>query len=181
MVLNKAKIFISILILKKYYLYRLFYLFYKNYIRSTLFVNMSPKILIILIFFFISFYTSFGQNGKVIINQSDKLDSVIKLKRELNSKILNLRIQIYSGDRENAESIIKEYVEFYNDTTANLIYETPNYKVWVGNYYTQLQADKKIIEIRKKFKSAFIFRPEAVEPIEEDANKNAEEDELKLD
>tara|TARA_B100001121_G_scaffold59689_1_gene52571 strand:- start:3956 stop:4384 length:429 start_codon:yes stop_codon:yes gene_type:complete len=142
---------------------------------------MSPKILIILIFFFISFYTSFGQNGKVIINQSDKLDSVIKLKRELNSKILNLRIQIYSGDRENAESIIKEYVEFYNDTTANLIYETPNYKVWVGNYYTQLQADKKIIEIRKKFKSAFIFRPEAVEPIEEDANKNAEEGELKLD
>ena len=117
----------------------------------------------------------------MIINQSDKLDSVIKLKRELNSKILNLRIQIYSGDRENAESIIKEYVEFYNDTTANLIYETPNYKVWVGNYYTQLQADKKIIEIRKKFKSAFIFRPEAVEPIEEDANKNAEEDELKLD
>ena len=102
-------------------------------------------------------------------------------KRELNSKILNLRIQIYSGDRENAESIIKEYVEFYNDTTANLIYETPNYKVWVGNYYTQLQADKKIIEIRKKFKSAFIFRPEAVEPIEEDANQNEEEDELKLD
>ena len=181
MVLNKAKIFISILILKKYYLYRLFYLFYKNYIRSTLFVNMSPKILIILIFFFISSYTSFAQNGKVIINQSYKLDSVIKLKRELNSKILNLRIQIYSGDRENAESIIKQYIEFYNDTTADLIYETPNYKVWVGNYYTQLQADNKIVEIRKKFKSAFIFRPEAVEPIEEDANKNEEEDEFKLD
>ena len=132
---------------------------------------MSLKNQLLLIFFLISFYTSFGQDGKILINKSDKLNSVVKLKKELNSKTLNLRIQIYSGDRENAKSIIREYIEFYNDTTADLIYETPNYKVWVGNFYTQLQADKKILEIRKKFKSAFIFRPELVKPIEENANK----------
>ena len=115
-----------------------------------------------------SCYASFAQDGNIKINQSNKLDSIIKLKKELNSKIQNLRIQIYSGDRENSESIIKEYIEAFNDTTADIIYETPNYKVWVGNFYTQLQADREILEIRKKFRSAFIFRPELKEIIEDE-------------
>ena len=96
--------------------------------------------------------TLFGQNGSIKINQSNKLDSIIKLKKELNSKIQNLRIQIYSGDRENAEKIIQEFNEIFNDTSADVIYETPNYKVWVGNYYTQLEADKRLIEIRNPSK-----------------------------
>jgi len=108
-----------------------------------------------------------GQNGNTIINKSYKLDSIIKLKKELNSKIQNLRIQIYNGDRTNAELIIKEYIDNFNDTTADIIYETPNYKIWVGNYYTQLEADKNLIKIRKKFSSAFIFRPELIEEMDE--------------
>lgn len=109
----------------------------------------------------------FGQNGKITVNKSNKLDSIIKLKKELNSKIQNLRIQIYNGDRENAELVMKEYIEIFKDNSANIIYETPNYKIWVGNFYTQLEADKKLIEIRKKFKSAFIFRPELTEIIDD--------------
>ena len=126
------------------------------------------KIKIFFITILLSYYSSFAQGGNIKINQSNKLDSIIKLKKELNSKIQNLRIQIYSGDRENSESIIKEYIEAFNDTTADIIYETPNYKVWVGNFYTQLQADREILEIRKKFRSAFIFRPELKEIIEDE-------------
>ena len=122
--------------------------------------------------------TLFGQNGNIKINQSSKLDSIIKLKKELNSKIQNLRIQIYSGDRENAEQIIEEFIEIYNDTKADVIYETPNYKVWVGNYFTQLEADKRLIEIRKKFRSAFIFRPELQEIIEDEIKKEEDQESL---
>ena len=125
--------------------------------------------------------TLFGQNGNIEINQSNKLDSIIKLKKELNSKIQNLRIQIFSGDRDNAEQIIKEFIEIFNDTTADVIYETPNYKVWVGNYYTQLEADKKLIEIRKKFRSAFIFRPEIQEIFEDEIDEKLEQDKLIID
>ena len=125
--------------------------------------------------------TLFGQNGNIEINQSNKLDSIIKLKRELNSKIQNLRIQIYSGDRDNAEQMIKEFIEIFNDTTADVIYETPNYKVWVGNYYTQLEADKRLIEIRKKFRSAFIFRPEIQEIFEDEIDEKLEQEKLIID
>ena len=111
--------------------------------------------------------TLFGQNGSIKINQSNKLDSIIKLKKELNSKVQKLRIQIFNGDRENAELVMKEYLEIFNDTSASIIYETPNYKIWVGNFYNQLEADKRLIEIRKKFRSAFIFRPELTEIIDD--------------
>ena len=138
---------------------------------------------IIIFFTIISLYSTalFGQNGNIEINQSNKLDSIIKLKKELNSKIQNLRIQIYSGDRDNAEQMIKEFIEIFNDTTADVIYETPNYKVWVGNYYTQLEADKKLIEIRKKFRSAFIFRPEIQEIFEDEIEEKLEQEKLIID
>ena len=108
-----------------------------------------------------------SQNGKITVNQSSKLDSIIKLKKVLNSKVQKLRIQIFNGDRENAELVMKEYLEIFNDTSANIIYETPNYKIWVGNFYNQLEADKRLIEIRKKFRSAFIFRPELAEIVDD--------------
>ena len=136
---------------------------------------------ILFIGFLISIYPIFGQNGSVSINQSKRLDSVINLKKELNSKIQNLRIQIYNGDRENAEQIIKEFIEVFNDTLADVIYETPNYKVWVGNYYTQLEADKRLIEIRKKFRSAFIFRPEFQEIIDDEINEQEDQEILNID
>ena len=139
------------------------------------------KIIIFFMIISISSTTLFGQNGSIKINQSNKLDSIIKLKKELNSKIQNLRIQIYSGDRDNAEQTIQEFIEIFNDSTADVIYETPNYKVWVGNYYTQLEADKRLVEIRKKFRSAFIFRPELQEIFEDEIEEKLEQEKLIID
>jgi hypothetical protein len=109
------------------------------------------------------FSYGFPQIGEVKINKSEKLEKIIQIKKELNKKIQNLKIQIYNGDRNQAETIKVEYIETFNDTSAKMIYETPNYKVWVGNFFTQIEADKYLLKIRKKYKSAFIFRPEYYE------------------
>ena len=122
---------------------------------------------ILFFFLLISVFQIFGQNGEITIVKSNELDSIIKLRKELNSEIQNLRIQIYNGDRANAELIMKEYIEIFNDTSANIIYETPNYKVWVGDFYTQLEADGKLTDIRKKYRSSFIFRPEIAKIVNE--------------
>ena len=118
---------------------------------------------------------SFGQNSEIIVIKSNKLDSIVKLRKELNSKTQNLRIQIYNGNRENAELKMKEYLEVFNDTSANIIYETPNYKIWVGDFFTQLEADRKLIKIRKRFRSAFIFRPEIAKIVDEIENEDSAE------
>ena len=132
----------------------------------------NKKLNLIILFITIPFWSVNSQNGYVKINKSEKLEKIILLKKDLNSKIENLKIQIYNGNREQAEKIKEEYIEKFNDSVVKIIYETPNYKVWVGSFFTQLEADKFLLKIRKKFKSAFIFRPEYLSDDNNEENIN---------
>lgn len=132
----------------------------------------NKKLNLIILLFVIPFWSVNSQNGNVKINKSEKLEKIILLKKDLNSKIENLKIQIYNGNREQAEKIKEEYIEKFNDSVVKIIYETPNYKVWVGSFFTQLEADKFLLKIRKKFKSAFIFRPEYLSDDNNEENIN---------
>ena len=138
---------------------------------------MTTKINIFSVILLLSFFSGFSQKGEVQINKSVKLEKIISLKKELNKKIQNLKIQIYNGNRDQAELIKEEYIKLFDDSTATLIYETPNYKVWVGNFFTRIEADKSLLKIRKKFKSAFIFRPEYYDMEFEEERKEEETDE----
>tara|TARA_B100001094_G_scaffold252280_1_gene250270 strand:- start:207 stop:632 length:426 start_codon:yes stop_codon:yes gene_type:complete len=138
---------------------------------------LTTKINIFSVILFLSFFSGFSQKGEVQINKSIKLEKIISLKKELNKKIQNLKIQIYNGNRDQAEMIKEEYMKLFDDSTATLIYETPNYKVWVGNFFTRIEADKSLLKIRKKFKSAFIFRPEYYDMEFEEESKEEETDE----
>ena len=82
------------------------------------------------------------------------------------------------GFSKQTKTLLQEFIEIFNDTIADVIYETPNYKVWVGNYYTPLEADKRLIEIRKKFRSAFIFRPEIQEIFEDEIDEKLDQEKL---
>mgnify|MGYP001257398536 FL=1 len=132
----------------------------------------NKKLNLIILLIAIPFWSVNSQNGYVKINKSEKLEKIILLKKDLNSKIENLKIQIYNGNREQAEKIKEEYIEKFNDSVVKIIYETPNYKVWVGSFFTQLEADKFLLKIRKKFKSAFIFRPEYLSDDNNEENIN---------
>ena len=101
----------------------------------------------------------FSQDGKVIINMDTTLVKLIQLKKEVNSEIEKYKIQIFSGNRNDAENTISEYKILYNDSSAIIKYEAPNYKIWIGNYYTLIEAEKEILKLRKKYPNAFIFKP----------------------
>ena len=96
----------------------------------------------------------------VQINQDGRIDSLVKLKKEMNKNLFNLKIQIFSGKRAEALELIDNHDnDSYAGTSIELVYETPNYKVWIGDFFTQLEADKKLLKIKKKYPEAFIFRP----------------------
>ena len=69
-------------------------------------------------------------------------------------------IQLYYGELNKANSVIRKYRNLYAAWPASIEYETPNYKVWVGNYATRLEADRALIEIQREFSAAFILKPE---------------------
>lgn len=106
---------------------------------------------------------SLAQEGRVTVNQDEMIPQLIALKTQMvkDSRIgERFRIQLFSGDNSQASKVIKEYRTLYPNWPSTIVYETPNYKVWVGNFRTSLEADRALMEIKNTFPAAFRFRPE---------------------
>ena len=67
-------------------------------------------------------------------------------------------IQIYYGGLEEADSILEDFREKYQEIKSNLIFETPNYKVRIGEYKDMNIASQKLEEIRRIYPSSFIIK-----------------------
>ena len=66
-------------------------------------------------------------------------------------------IQLYYGNLKEAENILKDFKEKFPNWEANLSFETPNYKVQVGNYKDYYFGMSKLKEIKGNYPSAFLL------------------------
>ncbi|MFL1010736.1 SPOR domain-containing protein [Flavisericum labens] len=105
---------------------------------------------------------SFSQEGGVEVNQDKKIDILLNLKKEMNKNENDsdrYKIQVYSGNRSGAREAQSEFSKSFSDWNPSMQYETPNFKVWAGNFRTRLEADRALLNIKRKFPAAFIFKP----------------------
>jgi len=100
-----------------------------------------------------------AQEGIVTVNQDKQIDALLRIKKEVNRTEAKYKIQIYNGNRSGAEEARLEFRKSFLDWSTNMKYETPNYKIWVGNFKTRLEADRALLKVKKKFANAFIFKP----------------------
>ncbi len=101
-------------------------------------------------------------DGVVTIDVDSKVEKLIAAKIKLNKSTSDdefYKIQIYSGNLNEAEEVKKEFKKKYYDWSCNISFESPNYKVRVGKFRTRLEADKQLLEIRKKYSNAFLLTP----------------------
>jgi hypothetical protein len=123
--------------------------------------NFKTIILSTVCFAFTVAYTN-AQQGNVTIQQDEKITTLLDLKKDMNKNENDsdrYKIQVYSGNRTGAHEAKKEFNETFVSWKPIIEYETPNFKIWAGNFRTRLEADRALKEIKKKFSSAFIFRP----------------------
>ena len=118
---------------------------------------------IVVFFYLFLFITSsvFGQENNQSINQDSSITKLLKLRTEYNKKVFEssfYSIQIYYGDLKEADSILKVFSEEFEEIETSLIFETPNYKVRVGNFKNIIDASKNLESIKRKFRSAFILK-----------------------
>ena len=117
------------------------------------------NVTIILFFSFILTPLAHAQEGVVQVNQDEEIETLIRLKKEVNKTKVNYRIQIFNGTRNEALKARSDFRKSFSDWSTFMRYETPNYKIWVGNFKTRLDADRALLKIKREFKSAFIFKP----------------------
>ena len=119
-----------------------------------------------LLYFFIlsSFFcfTSNGQENKTTISVDPKIDQLLKEKRKLNTGLFlneGYKIQIFYGNSEESKKKLIEFKKEFKDLDGTIIFNSPNYKVWIGNFKTRIEVEKAMVDIKKKYPTALIIKP----------------------
>ena len=100
-----------------------------------------------------------AQQGEVNVDQDSDIDKLLEYKKDIKtSKVY--KIQVYqSTDPDKADREKSNFLNTYNEWPVEIVWNTPNYKVWVGNFATRLEADRALVKIKKEYMYALIFQP----------------------
>ena len=116
-----------------------------------------------LLFFFLFLCSkSIAQANKITVTQDPKFEQLLNEKRKINSSITvndRYKIKIYNGDNENSRKKLIEFKKENVNFDATIVFSTPMYKVWVGNFKTRIEAEKNLTDLKKKYPTAFLIKP----------------------
>ena len=125
--------------------------------------QIASKLFIASILFIFICGNSFAQSATLTVHQDPKITELLNLKKELekeNKLSDGYTIQLYYGELDKASQILIKYRSSFAQWPASIEYETPNYKVWAGNFSSRIEAERALLDVQKNFSSAFILRPD---------------------
>ncbi len=125
--------------------------------------KLTEKTTLFFIFAFsISNQIFYAQEGNTTLNQDPKFEQLLNEKRKINSSITvndRYKIQIYNGDSETSKKALTDFRKEFKNFDGTIVFSTPLYKVWVGNFKSRIEAERNLIEIKKKYATAFLIKP----------------------
>jgi len=102
-------------------------------------------------------------SGEVQLIQEKKLDEILMLFMDQNRKLGGIPcywIRIYSGSghnsREEANLTKARFLNKYEGIRIKVIYDDPNFKVYVGGYRSKSETLKVLNTIKKDFRNPFM-------------------------
>ena len=73
-------------------------------------------------------------------------------------KIEGYRVQLYSGNRVKAKEMRKKALQSFPDIFTEITYAAPDFKTQMGNFRTELEAEKYLQQIRVVFPGSFVVK-----------------------
>jgi len=100
-----------------------------------------------------------AQQGEVTISQDSDIEKLLEYKKDIKTAKI-YTIQVYdSTDPDKAQREKANFLISYDEWPVEIVWNTPNYKVWVGNFATRLEADRAWAKIKKKYMNANVLQP----------------------
>jgi hypothetical protein len=98
----------------------------------------------------------------------------IEKSKSADKKIMGYRIFVgFSAKRVDATEILNKAEEKFSETHgAILIYDEPNFKVYVGTFATAAEADAALADVKKEFPNARKLRMQIPNPAYKDSPSN---------
>jgi hypothetical protein len=103
-----------------------------------------------------------AQDDKTTLSQDAKFEQMLAEKRKINTSITvndRYKIQIYNGDSETAKKTLIDFKKDFKNLDGTIVFSTPAYKVWVGNFRSRIEAERNLVDLRKKFPNALLIKP----------------------
>lgn len=104
----------------------------------------------------------FSQTKETSIEQDEKIKKLLLEKRKNNSGITindKFKIQIFFGNIEESKKTLLAFKKEFPLLDGTIIFSNPSYKVWAGSFKSKIEAEKSLINIKKKYPSAVIIEP----------------------
>lgn len=73
-------------------------------------------------------------------------------------KLDGYRIQIYNGNRSTCLQKRSDFLRKFPNITPYTLYESPEYRVQVGDFRTRLEADKYLRKVLPLFPGSFVLK-----------------------
>lgn len=110
--------------------------------------------------FFLNFNILFSQ--QVTVEQDPKFEQLLAEKRKINAAITvnnRYKIQLFSGASEDAKKMLALFRKDNKQYDATIVFSTPLYKVWVGNFKSRIEAERNLLLLKKKYPNALVVKP----------------------
>lgn len=100
--------------------------------------------------------------GKVNYHQDQRIERLMDDLSRKKHALRGFRVQIFLGDRPQAEELRRNFLIKHPDVPAYMPYQAPNFKVRVGDCRTRLEAEKLRQSIKEEFPGAYLV-PDEIE------------------
>lgn len=104
----------------------------------------------------------FSQEENITVSQNPKFENLLNEKRKINTSItVNdiYKIQIFNGDIESSKKILIDFKKEFLNLDGTIVFYTPTYKVWVGNFKTKIEAERNLLLLKNKYPNSLIIQP----------------------
>lgn len=106
--------------------------------------------------------SAYSQEKNIKVTQDPKFEQLLAEKRKINSSLTvneRYKIQVYSGDSETAKRTLSDFKKEFKNLDGTIVFNTPTYKVWIGNFKTKIEAERNLNDLRKKYPNALVIKP----------------------
>ncbi len=101
--------------------------------------------------------------GDLTINSDSRIDTLIQIHKEENQRnavIDGYRVQIFQGNKESAYQAKAKFLMLHEDLKVYVLFQSPDFRVRVGDFRTRSEALKVKHMIETQFSSTFVVEDE---------------------
>ncbi|MEN1783588.1 MAG: SPOR domain-containing protein [Bacteroidota bacterium] len=110
------------------------------------------------VFTLFSFFM-YAQEGKVTLEQDARLEQLLEVYNKVNEKKGYYQIQVGFGTYRKAQDLKARINIDFPGWYSKIEFLEPTYRVRLGRFSSKIEAERRFIEVRKKYPNAMLLKP----------------------